>query len=58
MSESYKFNDEMTCHDMAVLIIDALVDAGFLDKSCFDKATEVAEEELYIRMLLSNKCKK
>ncbi len=54
---SYHFNEEMTCHDMAELIIDALHDANVIQKRDFKKAVEIAEEELFVRKVMEDESK-
>lgn len=51
---SYRFNDLMTCRDMAELIVDALVDGQVVKQSDFEKAVEITEEEIMVRKVLED----
>jgi hypothetical protein len=38
------------CEEMAGLGVDALVDAGLIDKGAFGRALEIVAEELFVRL--------
>jgi len=44
----------MTTKEMADIIADALVSAKLLDSSEFDKAVEIVEEEIRVRLSLGD----
>lgn len=46
--------DRMSSERLAVLIIDALVDAGLVKKEDIDRAVAVAAEEIEVRRTLSD----
>lgn len=46
--------EPISAEDMAALIVDALVDAGFLAREQFEAAVAVAAREILIRQALGN----